>query len=1048
MRSAGYRHLDAAVLRAAALKPDTPDFWPELDRDEDGHGSARAWLKAVWLQPGIAEAVAIASPVLAKQVAGVCGGRRPTVRQLRRMVISIARYLVRVRGRATPFGVFAGVAPLRFGPAVSTQWDGSGYARYRADARWLAAVIKTLEACDDLRERLTVRSNDLAYVRGTRLVIPWMPHSAGTDGVYGAELSLRNSPALRMARHMASSPIRLGDLRDKIETEVPNASSGSIDRMLGELLAHGVLISSLRPCGTSTDALAHVLAELDRVDAGSVPAAAPLVSRLRETHAKLTIHERGGSPVRDRMRDVSNVVEQPLLVDFGVRADTVLPEQVAREAATAGELLVRLTPHPDGTSGWRKYHERFLTRYGAGAIVPVRELVDTTTGIGFPAHFAESEPKARVLSGRDEVLLGITQQAALDGAREIVLDDAMVDQIGGNERDHQVPHADLCAEVHASSHAALSNGTFTLVVTGAGRSAVALTGRFLDLFPAQDRCRMQDAYFDVPTGVAGALPAQLSFPPSSARTDNVARTPRIVPSLISLAEYRDDDRDVISVDDLAVTADARRMYVLSRAQHRVVEPLITNATARHTWPPLARLLFELPRARAASMAPFAWGAAGALPYLPRIRYGRTVLARARWRAPAGTLARATESRSAWAEAVARLRDRMKLPAWVSVGESDRRLVLNLDEPMDRDLLRAHVRKVARAGEPVVLTEATTPEDYGWLDGRAHEIVVPLASTAAPAPAPAAVMGTGPTALIRSGHGVLPGGDVVFAKLYGHPGGVEEILTRHLPRLLAGLRAEWGEPPLWWFVRFRDPEPHLRVRFHLPAHSGYGAAAERIGTWAGDLRHGGLAGDLVLDTYHPEIARYGHGACLAAAERLFAADSAAVVAQLGVRAGREADPVAVTAASMINLAGGMTGDYADAMRWLVQHATTRPADSAGSDGTLLPDAQGARDRLDPALVRGARRLADPQQVPLRTLRGGAEVADAWAVRRRTAAAYAERLKAEYDGVKQDSVIASLLHLHHVRGHGIDTACERMCLRVARAVAVSWTARRPNVEEPSR
>ncbi len=39
-------------------------------------------------------------------------GRRPGAGQVRRMVLAVARYLVRMRGRATPFGVFADVAPL------------------------------------------------------------------------------------------------------------------------------------------------------------------------------------------------------------------------------------------------------------------------------------------------------------------------------------------------------------------------------------------------------------------------------------------------------------------------------------------------------------------------------------------------------------------------------------------------------------------------------------------------------------------------------------------------------------------------------------------------------------------------------------------------------------------------------------------------------------------------------------------------------------------------------------------------------------------------
>jgi hypothetical protein len=38
--------------------------------------------------------------------------------------------------------------------------------------------------------------------------------------------------------------------------------------------------------------------------------------------------------------------------------------------------------------------------------------------------------------------------------------------------------------------------------------------------------------------------------------------------------------------------------------------MVTNAAARHTMPPMARLLFEIPRARTAAVSPFAWGAAG------------------------------------------------------------------------------------------------------------------------------------------------------------------------------------------------------------------------------------------------------------------------------------------------------------------------------------------------------------------------------------------------------------------------------------------------------
>ncbi|MGH3545541.1 MAG: lantibiotic dehydratase, partial [Mycobacteriales bacterium] len=164
-----YRYVDAALIRASVHTGDVvAQPWPELDDDAEIEQWC-AWLAQAWSQAPVAEAVAAASPALADRVEAVCGGLRPGAGQVWRMVVSLARYLVRMRGRATPFGVFAGVAALRFGPRFSAQWTDDHYVRNRADSVWLAAVIASLESCPALRRRLSVMVNDLVVVRGERL---------------------------------------------------------------------------------------------------------------------------------------------------------------------------------------------------------------------------------------------------------------------------------------------------------------------------------------------------------------------------------------------------------------------------------------------------------------------------------------------------------------------------------------------------------------------------------------------------------------------------------------------------------------------------------------------------------------------------------------------------------------------------------------------------------------------------------------------------------------------------------------------------------------
>jgi hypothetical protein len=243
------------------------------------------------------------------------------------------------------------------------------------------------------------------------------------------------------------------------------------------------------------------------------------------------------------------------------------------------------------------------------------------------------------MSQRDRLLLALAQQAALDGVQEVVLDDSTIDTLAseGSVELRPAPHIDVCFEVRASTMTALADGAFTMAVTGIGRTAIATSGRFLDGLPAVDRQRVVSLYGVLPVGVEGALRAQLSFPPPHTRTHNVVRAPLVLPDVISLAEHYDGDPAPITVQDLAVTADRHRMYVVSPSRHCVVEPVLANAASRHAMPPLARLLFELPRATCVPVALFDWGVAECLPFRPRVRHRRAILSPARWRMSAATL---------------------------------------------------------------------------------------------------------------------------------------------------------------------------------------------------------------------------------------------------------------------------------------------------------------------------------------------------------------------------------------------------------------------------
>ncbi|MGM1058380.1 lantibiotic dehydratase [Saccharothrix sp. Mg75] len=1027
-----YRLLDAALLRSAVESvPEDLPACPDLTGSSPEHLARwREWIRLVWGAGTLAAAVEVASPILARRAEQVLAGRPVPTRELRSLVLTLVRYRLRGTSRATPFGLFAGVAPARFGPRVELRRDGGHRAHAQVDAEWLATVVRHLETMPGLRPLLPVTANNLLFVRDGRLVIGCRRHPTSSSGA--SEISVRHTEPVQTAVAAAATPIRMNHLIDKLAAGYPSTPRPRIEAMLASLVEQGILLTSLYPPMTATNPLGHVLEELRSAGVDDVPEIAHQVLLLRDILADLSEHERADTVAQRRIRAAVSTritslgdTNRPIAIDLRLGDAVTLPAQVAREAEKAAAVLARLTPYPSGPPVWRDYHGRFVEHYGLGAVVPLIELVHADTGLGFPSGYRDSRlptPPSPSLSDRDVALLALAQTAALEHRREVVLDDPGVADLAVTEVEYVQPHTELRFRIHAADQDALAHGDFDLAIMGVSRAAGTTIGRFLHLLDPANRARMITGLAALPTAIDEALPVQVSCPPLRPRAENITRHPVVLPHIITLGEHHGGG-ERIAVDDLVVTADATRLYLMSRTRRRVLEPTVFSAVEFvHAAHPLLRFLCEISAASSAACVPFSWGAAERLPFLPRVRYRRTILSPARWRMTSTQLSPSGTAWPQWADAVAHWRHRFDVPDRVYVGEDDRRVLLHLDDPAHLHLLRADLDRTGH----VTLREAAPSDAFGWHGGRAHEIAVPLATCRPPQPAPPRrPPASTVTTSTQPGH--LPGDPEsgwLYAKLYVHPDRHTGLLTDHLPRLWH----HFDDEPPWWFIRYQDPQPHLRLRIRLPRPDAFADTARSVGSWADELHRLGLLGRLQLDTYHPEIGRFGDGPTLAAAEAVFAADSAAAVAQL--TAGTP-HPHSITAASLVDLTVGFTGSRHAGLHWLIDHV----------------------DRIStPALARDLQartiRLCDPAAdfAALRTLSCGDLISARWRQRRTALASYRDIL-ASHDttireaaiGMTRQAVLPDLLRLHCIRVAGVDRDAELACLRLARAAALSWINR---------
>jgi thiopeptide-type bacteriocin biosynthesis protein len=319
--------------------------------------------------------------------------------------------------------------------------------------------------------------------------------------------------------------------------------------------------------------------------------------------------------------------------------------------------------------------------------------------------------------------------------------------------------------------------------------------------------------------------------------------------------------------DLQLTVRGDRVFLASTRLGREVIPRLSSAHNFARGPAVYRFLAHL-QDQDGRPGGWSWGVLAEQPFLPRVTRGPHVLSKARWRLEARELKEAmTGTRDGAWGAFQILRESRRLPRFVMLTDADNNLLVDLDQVLWVETLH----HLVSSRSAFTLTECfpdpgqalvTAPE--GWF---AHELVIPLEATspAQPKAAPLASMSNAPR--IRA---YPPGSEWLYLKLYCGPASADRLLVELEP-LLRRTQAE-GLWDRWHFVRYRDPDHHVRLRFHgVPIR----LLSELLPQFHQHLEAPlaqGLLWKVQVDTFGPEWERYGGSIGFALAEGWFFADS--------------------------------------------------------------------------------------------------------------------------------------------------------------------------------
>jgi len=860
-------------------------------------GLLRERLRLQLADPVVREALFLASPSLVESLP--TWEKEPDSERGQKVERTLVRYFARMAGRATPFGLFAGSSVGRLAEHTRLQLPGREALRRhtRLDMDYVCALVERVRQLPEVLPALRYVPNSSLYPIAGRLRFLEMRVRSRELRAYHL-VAVETSPYLEATLERARGGVTLGELAEALMADDPDISREEAFSFVETLVAEQLLLPTWAPTLTGLEPVPNLIARAE-----GIPALAPVRERLSSVQRDLALLDKqplGLAPeaygeVARSLESLPAPMELPRLFQVDMFRDVpnaTLAQPVVDELLRGVAALRRLSSRRDDNHPLERFRMRFLERY-EGRSVPLAEALDEENGIGSVLTLGTSKVAGPLLKGfvfpregradqgrwaqRWTHLLRRLEEVKRTQSQELVLTE---EDLAALEVRKPAPLPDafsVVASVVADSSEAVDQGRFQVFLENLHAPGSLYLGRFCHGDPVleshvREHLRAEDALWP------DAILAEVVHLPQD-RLGNVACRPQFRQhDIVFLGESGAAPDNRIPVSDLWVSVEGERIILRSQRLGREVLPRMSNAHNYSAYGLSIYRFLALMQHRHVPGFQFTWGPLSNAAFLPRVVYGRTVLSVAYWNVEESVLKAWGKARGAERfDAVQRFRREARLPRWICLRDEDNQLPIDLDNVLCVETLVQAVKE-----RPVAMLEELYPgpQELCVQDqegGYVHELIIPFVRKA-PSEVPAATPRPPvlpPPPLRRT---FPPGSEWLYLKLYSGPVTLERLLGGALGEAVRQAVAS-GAVDRWFFIRYRDPEPHLRLRFHGKPERLLAEVLPRLSAACAAVLEEGIGWRVQLDTYEREVERYGGPAGIELAEELFQADSEAVLSIL-------------------------------------------------------------------------------------------------------------------------------------------------------------------------
>lgn len=781
---------------------------------------------------------------------------------------SLLKYLLRMGTRSTPFGLFSGVSYGKLGSETNIILPSKELTKISVslDMEYLYSIKENLLKEKEIKDNIKWYANPTLYQVGDSLKYIDYQYK-GRERKFG--LSVVNvTDHLQNVLEVSKKGVKIDEIAKillQYDVDIDEAC-----HFIDELIEKRILISELEPVLTNGYYFEHIKNTLYSI---SILNDTDIIKDFKEIDKKLEGLESCKAWNKENFESLKFTSIKPIFEPYmKFQLDSTkeplnaeIDTQIIHDVENGINVLNKLNRNSDDStinSFRKKFFERFEyeeiplmqaldPEIGFNYFNPnVRDITPLVDNLNFTARNNNSKRQIDWLQ-RDTFLLKKILNARNSNSLHIDIKDEDIKDLKSNW--DEVPDSFTVMISLNSLEKEGKHEEYINLIGGTGSTAINIFSRFTHIDQTLETISKDISEVEDKLN-SDSIVAEFIYMPSHTRMGNIMQQSSKRKYYIPFTGgYPKNSDNLIYVDDLMLSIKDDKFIIRSKSLNKEIKIKSTNAyNFGFDTHPVFHFLGDLQYQNLKWPLVFDWGPlAFDYGFLPRVTYRNIILSPATWHLNQNDLQKfKISNKSISSEQIDNFKVTWSLPTRFLIAEHDNHLLIDLENELSIEMLKdilskKNTLKVIEFLNPTNLVKNNKGESFfneiGLLLTKKIENKTSINSSLS--------LGQ------EKKRKYITGEKWLFLKIYSGTKGADRILNDIIKNLVEKLLTE-KLIKKWFFIRYADPDFHIRVRFYVENIKDNATIIELIKDKLAPFISNRIIHKVSYDTYNQELERYG------------------------------------------------------------------------------------------------------------------------------------------------------------------------------------------------